>query len=44
MWYVDHISFWLDAKIIFLTVKAVLKREGIHQSGHVSMSKFMGQE
>ena len=29
VWYVDHCSFWLDVKIIFLTIKKVFVREGI---------------
>ena len=35
VWYVDHWSLWLDAKILALTVWKVLKREGISQTGHV---------
>lgn len=31
VWYVDHCSFWLDVKIIFLTIKKVFVREGISQ-------------
>ena len=31
VWYVDHCSFWLDVKIIFLTIKKVFVREGIHK-------------
>ena len=34
VWYVDHCSFWLDVKIIFLTIKKVFVREGISQEGH----------
>jgi len=44
VWYVDHHSFLLDMKILFLTVKKVLNREGIAGSGEVTMSKFAGSE
>jgi undecaprenyl phosphate N,N'-diacetylbacillosamine 1-phosphate transferase len=42
VWYVDHLSFWLDMKIIWLTVLKVFKSEGISQQGHVTMEKFKG--
>ena len=41
-WYVDHISIGLDIKTIFMTVKNVLKREGISGEGQATMSEFMG--
>ena len=44
VWYVDHQSFWLDIKILFLTVKKVLVRDGISAEGKVTMSKFTGNE
>jgi lipopolysaccharide/colanic/teichoic acid biosynthesis glycosyltransferase len=44
VWYVDHLSFWLDVKILFLTLWKVLKREGISQEGHVSAPEFMGSQ
>jgi sugar transferase EpsL len=44
VWYVDHWSFWLDLKILFLTVWKVFKREGISQSGHATAEKFMGSQ
>ena len=40
--YVDNISFWLDLKILWLTVVKVLKREGISQEGRATMEKFNG--
>lgn len=43
VWYVDHWSLWLDAKILFGTVRAVLAREGIAQEGHVTMPEFFGE-
>ena len=42
VWYVDNQSFWLDIKILFLTVKKVFFREGISAQGEVTMSKFSG--
>ena len=42
VWYVQHQSFWLDLKIIFLTVKKVFVREGISADGHATMEKFTG--
>lgn len=44
VWYVDHQSFWLDLKIIFLTVIKVFRREGIAQEGHATARKFTGNE
>ena len=42
VWYVDNQSFWLDLKILFLTVKKVFIKEGISADGEVTMSKFRG--
>jgi lipopolysaccharide/colanic/teichoic acid biosynthesis glycosyltransferase len=42
VWYVDNISFLLDVKILFLTVKKVFKSEGISQVGEVTMQNFKG--
>ena len=42
VWYVDHLSFLLDLKIIFLTIKKVFVREGISQEGNVTMEYFTG--
>ena len=43
-WYVDNRSFWLDLKILFLTVKKVLVRDGISGEGETTMSKFTGND
>ena len=43
LYYVDHWSLRLDLRILFMTVLRVLKREGISQDGHTTMSEFMGQ-
>lgn len=40
VWYVDHVSFLLDLKIIFLTIKKVFIREGISQEGQATMEMF----
>ena len=42
VWYVDHVSLWLDVKIIVLTIWKILKREGISQEGHATMTEFKG--
>lgn len=42
VWYVDNQSFWLDIKILLLTVKKVFVREGISAAGEATMSKFTG--
>lgn len=44
VWYVDNQSFWLDIKILFLTVKKVFIREGINAEGQTTMSKFTGNK
>lgn len=42
VWYVDHQSFLLDLKILFMTVKKVFVSEGISQEGHVTSEEFKG--
>lgn len=42
VWYVDHCSFLLDLKIVFLTIKKVFVREGISQEGQATMEFFNG--
>lgn len=44
VWYVDHQSFWLDAKILCLTVLKVIKRADISQQGVVTMTPFKGNQ
>lgn len=44
VWYVENRSIWLDAKIIFLTLQKVIKRDGISADGEATMSKFTGNE
>ncbi|UCR83487.1 sugar transferase [Pseudomonas chlororaphis] len=42
VWYVDNQSVWLDLKIIFLTIKKVVIKDGISAEGEVTMSRFTG--
>ncbi len=42
VWYVDNLSFFLDCKIIFLTINKVFKREGITAENSVSAEAFKG--
>ena len=44
VWYVDNRSLWLDIKILWLTVKKVLVRDGINSEGEATMSKFSGSK
>jgi len=41
-WYVDHRSFWLDIKILWLTVKKVVRSEGVANGQHATMPVFRG--
>ena len=42
VWYVDHLSLWLDLKIIGMTVGKIVRREGISQAGQATMEEFRG--
>jgi len=42
VWYVDHRSFWLDLRILWLTLLMVLRSEGVNQPGHATMPRFTG--
>jgi sugar transferase EpsL len=42
VWYVDHQTFWLDMKILWMTIVRVLKGDGISQVGQATMEKFRG--
>jgi lipopolysaccharide/colanic/teichoic acid biosynthesis glycosyltransferase len=42
VWYVDNRSFWLDLRILWLTLAKVVKREGISYPGESTMPKFKG--
>jgi len=43
VWYVDHLTFLLDIKIIFMTILKVFKSEGISAEGEATMSVFKGE-
>ena len=42
VWYVDHLSLAVDLEVIWLTIKSVLKREGISEEGQATMEEFTG--
>ncbi len=44
IWYVDNWSFWLDIKIIFMTVWKVISREGVNQEGQSTVEYFKGEQ
>ena len=43
VWYVDHVSFWLDVKIVFITLVKVFKAEGISGRGVATSERFTGR-
>tara|TARA_R110002012_G_scaffold321641_1_gene550302 strand:- start:1977 stop:2561 length:585 start_codon:yes stop_codon:yes gene_type:complete len=44
VWYVENRTLWLDFKIIWLTIRNVLKRDGISAAGEATMPKFTGNK
>lgn len=44
VWYVDHLSIYLDLKILFLTIKKVLRREDINQANNATIEDFNGKK
>ena len=42
VWYVDHVSFWTDVKVVWITLMKVLKRSDINEAGHATMEAFNG--
>lgn len=44
VWYVNNLSFWLDIKIIFLTIKKIFVSEGINAEGEITTIAFKGNE
>ena len=42
VYYVDHLTFWLDVKIFFMTIMKVFKREGISEDGQATRETFNG--
>jgi lipopolysaccharide/colanic/teichoic acid biosynthesis glycosyltransferase len=43
IYYVDHLTFWLDVKIFFMTIIKVFKREGISEEGQATREPFNGK-
>lgn len=44
VWYVDNRTLWLDLKIIWVTIRKVMKRDGISAAGEATMPKFTGNQ
>ncbi len=44
VWYVDHVSLWLDLKILALTIRQLRRREGISAPGNATMPEFLGNK
>jgi sugar transferase EpsL len=44
IWYVDHASFFLDFRILWMTCLRVIRRSGISNQGHATMPQFMGKK
>lgn len=44
VWYVDHLNFALDLRIIWLTIKKVIRSEGINSANSATMERFLGTE
>ncbi|MFY8044784.1 MAG: sugar transferase, partial [Rhodoferax sp.] len=44
IWYVDNRSFWLDIKILWMTLEKVLVRDGISATGEPTMPRFTGSK
>ena len=42
VWYVDNVSFWLDFKILIITILKVIKSEGINEEGQATSEEFKG--
>jgi len=42
VWYVDNRTFWLDLKILVMTIRAVLSKEGINKAGYATTERFRG--
>jgi sugar transferase EpsL len=42
VWYVDHRSFWLDIRILAMTIGKLVARDGVAKTGHATTDKFMG--
>jgi sugar O-acyltransferase (sialic acid O-acetyltransferase NeuD family) len=42
VWYVEHCSLWLDVKILFWTIHAVIRRDNVSANGHATVGEFQG--
>jgi lipopolysaccharide/colanic/teichoic acid biosynthesis glycosyltransferase len=42
LWYIDHRSFWVDLRILWLTARKLFVKDGIHAEGEATMPKFTG--
>jgi lipopolysaccharide/colanic/teichoic acid biosynthesis glycosyltransferase len=43
VWYVDHATLRLDLRILLLTLRTIVRRDGVAADGHVTMREFMGE-
>jgi undecaprenyl phosphate N,N'-diacetylbacillosamine 1-phosphate transferase len=43
LWYVQHLTFFLDIKILFITLYNVIRGKGVSQKGHVTIGRFKGE-
>ena len=43
VWYVDNRSLWLDLRILCRTIAVVLRRQGVSEDGHATMTEFLGE-
>jgi lipopolysaccharide/colanic/teichoic acid biosynthesis glycosyltransferase len=44
VWYVDHLSLWLDLHILLRSVSVILQRHGVNQPGHATAERFVGSQ
>ncbi len=44
IWYIDHMSFWLDVKILWLTMLILIKAKDVQQRGYSTAAKFFGNK
>jgi undecaprenyl phosphate N,N'-diacetylbacillosamine 1-phosphate transferase len=44
VWYVEHLSFWLDIKIVWMTIHKVFRAADINSTTNATMEKFMGND
>lgn len=44
VWYVDHMNFWLDLRVLVMTLVALVRQDGIVVQGHATMPEFTGSK